>query len=182
MLGLGVGLVLTAGLGSDGYSTLVNGVARASGAPYALANWLLGSAAVGIAFVRGVRPGPGTITHPVVVGLTVNLVLDHVPTPQALPARIALLAVGALVLSAGVATYLDTELGAGPFEAATLAVPAPFRVAYAVLQAAGALIGWALGASIGVGTVVIVLGVGPVVARLRNLLRRRTAERCTIAQ
>jgi hypothetical protein len=171
ILGLGVGLVLVAGLGSDGYSTLINGLARTTGIPYAPVNWTIGFTAVVLARLRGVRPGLGTITHPIVVGLTVNAVLDLVPTPGSLAARSALLAVGALVLSAGVAGYLEAGLGAGPFEAVTLAArPVPFRAAYGLLQAAGAIAGWLLGANIGVGTLVIVLGVGPLATRLRRLL------------
>lgn len=172
-LGLGVGTVLVAALGSDGYSSLINGVSRAAGAPYAYVNWTIGFGLVLLARLRGVRPGLGTLTHPVVVGLTVNGVLDAVPTPGSLAVRALLLAVGAFVLAAGVAGYLEAGLGAGPFEAATLALhPIPFRLAYGVLQAAGALLGWALGASIGVGTLVVVLGVGPVAARLRSTFRR----------
>jgi uncharacterized membrane protein YczE len=171
ILGVGVGLVLVASLGSDGYSTLINGISRTTGLPYAPVNWTVGFTVVVLARLRGVRPGLGTITHPIVVGLTVNAVLDLVPTPGSLAARTALLAVGALVLSAGVAGYLEAGLGAGPFEAMTLGLhPVPFRLAYGVLQAAGAVGGWLLGASIGVGTVVIVLGVGPLATMLRRLI------------
>lgn len=171
VLGVGVGLVLVAGLGSDGYSSLINGIARRVDLPYAPVNWTVGFAAVLLAWSRGVRPGLGTITHPIVVGLTVNTVLDAVPTPTALPARIALLAVGTVVLAAGVAGYLQAALGAGPFEALTIALrPISFRLAYAVLQAAGAIAGWLLGASIGVGTLLIVLGVGPLATVLRRAL------------
>jgi uncharacterized membrane protein YczE len=164
-------MVLVASLGSDGYSTLINGISRTAGLPYAPVNWTVGFIVVVLARLRGVRPGLGTVTHPIVVGLTVNAVLDLVPTPGSLAARAALLAVGALVLSAGVAGYLEAGLGAGPFEAVTLGLhPLPFRVAYGALQAAGAIGGWLLGASIGVGTVVIVLGVGPLATMLRKLI------------
>jgi uncharacterized membrane protein YczE len=174
VLGLGVGMVLVAALGSDGYSTLINGISRAIGVPYAAVNWVVGLTAVVLARLRGVRPGLGTVTHPVVVGLTVNAVLDLVPTPGPLALRVALLAAGSVVLAAGVAGYLDAGLGAGPFEAVTLALrPIPFRLAYGVLQAAGALAGWLLGASIGFGTIVVVVGVGPVAASLRRLLSER---------
>src|SRR5690242_6662890 len=74
-LGCGVGLVLPARLGSDGYSSLVNGVSRSSGLPYAFANWLIGLTAVALSWRRGVRPGPGTVVHPIVVGVSVNLML-----------------------------------------------------------------------------------------------------------
>ena len=72
VLGVGVGFVLSARLGSDGYSSLINGLVRASGVPYALVSPAVGLTFVLAAWSRGVRPGVGTITHPVVVGLSVN--------------------------------------------------------------------------------------------------------------
>lgn len=173
VLGCGVGLVLTARLGSDGYSSLVNGVSRASGMPYAITNWIVGLSAVAFAWCRGVRPGPGTVVHPVVVGGTVNAVLVTVQPPAGVLPRVAVLLGGVGLLAVGVAAYLATALGSGPFESATIALaPVPFRVAYGVLQGTGAAVGWALGASVGVGTLLVVLGVGPLVSLIRAGLTR----------
>lgn len=169
VLGVGVGLILTARFGSDGYSSLINGIVRATGVPYALVNPAIGLTSILLARARGVHPGMGTITHPVVVGLSVNGVLECLSTPASLLARSSLLASGVLVLALGVTGYLDAQLGSGPFEAATFALhPVPFRLAYNGLQALGALSGWALGADVGIGTVVVVLGIGPLVHALRR--------------
>lgn len=175
VLGIGVGLVLTARLGSDGYSSLVNGIVRATGVPYAVVNPATGLLAVLLARLRHVRPGPGTIVHPIVVGSTVNVVLSSLGTPHTSIARVALLVVGTLVLAAGVAGYLDAELGAGPFESLALAVPLSFRLAYILLQAAAATTGWILGADIGPGTLLVIFGVGPVIHMVRHCLCRYRA-------
>lgn len=160
--------MLCARLGSDGYSTLVNGISLAGRVPYALASWSLGLTLVLLAWIRRVRPGIGTIVHPFVVGSTVDLVL-HLGTPGWTVARIALLGTGAGVLALGVAVYLGAALGSGPFESAALALrPIPFRTAYMVLQAAGTAIGWLLGAAAGPGTLLIVFGVGPLVVMIRG--------------
>jgi len=169
ILGVGVGLVLLARFGSDGYSSLVNGAARATGLPYGLVNPIIGLTAVVLAATRGVRPGPGTLVHPPVVGLTVQFVLGRAPTPHGLTLRIAFLVFGVAVVAVGVAGYLGAGLGAGPVEGAAIALrPLPFRLAYGLLQATGALTGWLLGADIGPGTLVVVLGVGPLVQLLRT--------------
>lgn len=169
VLGVGVGLVLLARLGSDGYSSLVNGAVRASGLPYGMLNVAIGGTAVALAAARRVRPGLGTVVHPLVVGLTVQTVLDRGPMPQELPARLAFLVIGVIVVALGVAGYLGAGLGAGPVEGAALALrPLPFRSAYMLLQAASALTGWLLGADVGVGTLVVVLGVGPLVQLLKH--------------
>jgi uncharacterized membrane protein YczE len=181
VLGCGVALVLLARFGGDGYSSQINGLSRWSGLPYAAVNWLIGFALVLIAWSRGVRPGPGTITHPIVVGLVVDAML-HLPGPSSGTGRGALLVAGIGLMSVGVAGYLDVGLGSGPFEAATFALrPIPFRLAYTMLQAAAAVGGWLLGSSIGAGTILVVFGVGPLVGRLREdaLPRLRRARRGT---
>ena len=76
VLGAGVALFLTADLGSDGYSTLVNGIALATGLAFWVANLLVGVTLVALAAVRRVFPGVGTVVQVVVVGVTVSLLVD----------------------------------------------------------------------------------------------------------
>jgi uncharacterized membrane protein YczE len=169
VLGLGVVLLLRSALGSDGYSTFVTGLSRSSGWDFALSNTLVGVTLVGLAWWRGTRPGPGTLAQTVVVGLTVSGGLALTAEPSSLRLRALLLALALPVLAVGVAGYLNTESGAGPAEAAALAVdpPVPFRWGYNLLQGTGALVGWLLGADVGPGTVLVVVALGPAVAALR---------------
>lgn len=174
VLGLGVSLLLDARLGSDGYSMFVNGLSIAGGWKFAVVNVLVGLALVLIAWVHGRRPGLGTLVQPVVVGLVVGAVLPDLPQPEALGVRWAEFVAGFLVLAVGVAGYLATDLGAGPAEAAALAwdPPVPFRWGYSLVQVAMAIVGWVCGAALGVGTVLVVVLIGPVVGRLLPVLRR----------
>lgn len=173
VLGVGVGLLLTADLGSDGYSTLVSGISRTTGWAFVVANIAVSVVFLAAAALRRVRPDVGTVVQIVVVGFTVSVVLDTLETPHTYGARLALLAVALAVLATGVATYLGSRLGAGPAEAAAQAwdPPVPFRWSYSVLQAGGALLGWALGAAVGPGTLIVILLLGPAVDRTARLLR-----------
>jgi uncharacterized membrane protein YczE len=172
VLGVGVSLLLDARLGSDGYSTLVNGLSLATGAEFAVVNLVVGVLLVAMAWLRGRRPGPGTVVQLVVVGVTVSAVLPLLPEPASRAGRGAELALAFVVLCLGVAGYLAADLGAGPAEAAALAwdPPAPFRWGYTALQATGMLVGWLCGASIGIGTLVVVLFIGWTVDRLIPVL------------
>ena len=165
VLGIGVALLLTADLGSDGYSTLVNGIAIRSGISFWIANLLVGVAFVALAAARRVYPGPGTVVQVALVGGTVSVVLDLVSTPAQLPSRITVLVVALPLLALGIACYLGSRTGAGPAEAAGLAwdPPVPFRWSYSAVQGGGALVGWLLGATIGAGTIAVVLLLGPLV-------------------
>src|SRR4051794_16498157 len=70
-LGTGVAMLLTADLGSDGFSTLVNGVAMATDIEFVLANAAISLVFLVVAAVRGLLPGIGTLVQVVVVGSTV---------------------------------------------------------------------------------------------------------------
>lgn len=165
VLGLGVTFLLQAGMGSDGYSSLVNGVRLTTGIPFVVVNTMVGILLVAIAWLRGRRPGLGTVVQPLVVGTTIWLGLEVVPEPDAMAARIVLLVLAFVLMAAGVAAYLACRLGEGPAEAAALAwdPPVPFRWSYGVVQGGGALGGWLLGADIGIGTLAVIFGLGPAV-------------------
>jgi uncharacterized membrane protein YczE len=165
VLGLGVGLLLLAALGSDGYSTMINGISIATGLPFVLVNCAVGVALVVMAWLRGTRPGLGTIVQPVVVGFTISGLLAVVEAPSTLLVRAVLMVVALPVLTVGVAGYLGSGTGAGPSEAAALAwdPPVPFRWSYSILQGGGALLGWLLGAAAGPGTLLVIFLLGPAV-------------------
>ena len=179
VLGVGVALLLDARLGSDGYSTLVNGLTLASGWDFALVNLLIGVTFVVMAWIRGRAPGLGTIVQVVEVGVVVSAVLPLLPEPDAWAGRAAELVLAFVVLCIGVAGYLAADLGAGPAEAAALAwdPPVPFRWSYTAVQGGGALVGWLAGADVGPGTLLVVLLIGPVVDRMLPFFGRLAGQR-----
>jgi uncharacterized membrane protein YczE len=168
-----VAFLLTADLGSDGYSTLVNGVALSLDLDFWVANVAVSVVFVAAAAARRVLPGPGTVVQVVVVGATVSVLLGALATPAGLAARLALLLVALPVLALGIAAYLGSRTGAGPVEAAALAwdPPLPFKWSYSLVQGGGALVGWLLGATIGVGTIAVIVLLGPLVDLASRLLR-----------
>lgn len=172
-LGLGVALLLAADLGSDGYSTLVNGITLATGIPFVVTNTVVSLVFVLMAWLRGLRPGGGTVVQIVIVGVTVWLLLMTLPTPEAWWGRILMLLAALPVIALGIAAYLGSRTGAGPAEAAALAwdPPIPFRWSYSAVQGGGALVGWLLGAAAGIGTLAVILLLGPMVALTARLLR-----------
>lgn len=170
VLGVGVALLLESSLGSDGYSTLVNGITIASGLPFWTLNIVVGAAFIGLAWLRGTRPGPGTLVQWFLVGVVISAVMAAVPDVASTGWRLALLLPAFVLITVGVAAYLASATGAGPAEAMAIAwdPPIPFRWSYNLVQAGGALGGWLLGASVGPGTVLVFLLLGPAVDRFRR--------------
>jgi uncharacterized membrane protein YczE len=171
VLGVGVSLLLLAALGSDGYSTMISGISISTGLPFVVVNCAVGVLLVAMAWIRGTRPGVGTVVQPVLVGLIISGLLVVFDPPQDLATRLVLMVVALLVLTVGVAGYLGSGTGAGPAEAAALAwdPPVPFRWTYSIMQGGGALLGWLLGAAIGPATILVIFLLGPAV----DLVARR---------
>ena len=94
VLGLGVAMLLTANLGSDGYSTLVRGLSLRSGLAFWSANLVVGVLFLAVAATRGVYPGLGTIVQVLLVGGVVTWLLQVFDTPGSLVARAVLLVGG----------------------------------------------------------------------------------------
>lgn len=172
VLGAGVSLLLAARLGSDGYSTLLSGLVRATGISFLTVSVAVGAALLAMAWWRGLRPGVGTLAQTVVVGLTVHLLLPVLPAPEALGWRLAEMTAGLLVLAVGVAGYLAVQLGSGPTEAAAQAWQnvIPFKWGYSLFQLLAMVIGWLCGADVGIATVAVVVLLGWLVDRIQPWL------------
>jgi uncharacterized membrane protein YczE len=105
--------------------------------------------------------------------VVVSVVLGLLETPDALVWRGVLLAAAFPVLAVGIALYLGSHTGAGPAEAAALAwdPPVAFRWSYSVVQGGGAIGGWLLGATVGVGTLAVIVLLGPAVDLAARVMR-----------
>jgi uncharacterized protein len=173
VLGVGVAMLLSADLGSDGFSTLVNGSAISTGLPFFVANLGISVVFIAMAAVRRVKPGLGTIIQIVVVGFTVDRLLPVIDTPGSVVGQALLLAAAFPVLALGIVGYLGAHLGAGPIEGAALAwdPPLPFKWSYSAAQFGGAVVGWLLGATIGPGTIAVIVLLGPAVDLTSRILR-----------
>ena len=173
VLGLGVAMLLTADLGSDGFSSLVNGLAMRTDLQFFVANLAVSVLFLAMAAVRGVIPGIGTLVQIMVVGLVVDRLLLVLESPGTLLGQVVLLSAAFPVLAVGIAAYLGMHLGAGPIEAAGLAwdPPVPFKWSYSAVQGGGALVGWLLGATIGPGTIAVIVLLGPAVDLTARALR-----------
>lgn len=170
VLGVGVAMVLTAKLGSDGYSTLVSGLTVWTGLPFWLLNVVVGAVFVAAAWLRGRKPGPGTLVQWFHVGFVISIVLELLPEGDSLVGRSFMLTGGLVLIAFGVAAYLASNTGAGPAEAMALSFdpPLPFRWSYSILQLTCAAAGWLMDASVGPGTVLIFLLMGPAVDLIRR--------------
>ena len=111
-------------------------------------------------------PGIGTLANAVAVGVTFEASIAILPEVSGLPARFGVLA-GAIVLNAiGTSLYIGAGLGPGPRDGLMTGLAAkglPLRVARTGIEVTVLAVGWLLGGSVGIGTVVFALTIGPLV-------------------
>jgi len=110
------------------------------------------------------RPGAGTVCNVVLIGVVINVVLASTPAPHGIPLRAAVMvaAVGLNGLATGL--YIGAGLGPGPRDGLMTGLAAPgrsIRVVRTTIELTVLVIGYLLGGTVGIGTVVYALGIGP---------------------
>jgi uncharacterized membrane protein YczE len=113
------------------------------------------------------RPGVGTVSNVVVVGVVVDAALAVLPAPASLWVRIALAVAGIALNALATALYIGARLGAGPRDGLMTGLVArtggSLRLIRTGIEVVVALGGWVLGGTLGVVTVAYALAVGPLV-------------------
>jgi len=175
-------LQLESDLGLGPWDVLNQGLSERTPLSFGAANIVVALVVLVLAWSLGARIGPGTVANAVLIGVFVDLMLrlDFVErlSSQPLPARVALLAGGILLVGLGSGLYIGAALGAGPRDSLMLVgarrTGARLGIVRTVLEIAVAAVGFALGGTLGIGTLAFALGVGPavelgfaVLARLR---------------
>jgi len=121
------------------------------------------------------RPGLGTVSNVVVIGVVVDAVLHVLAPPGAMALRVAFLVLGVVLNAVATALYIGARFGPGPRDGLMTGIVArtglPTRRVRTVIEVGVVALGWALGGTLGIGTVVYALAVGPLVHPLLPLLR-----------
>ncbi|MEX1172050.1 MAG: hypothetical protein WEG56_05485 [Chloroflexota bacterium] len=167
--GSGIALMVEAGLGLGPWEALHQGVARQVGLEIGTVSILLGIPILALWWPLGERPGIGTVLNVVLIGTSTNVALVLLPTPDAAAtvARVAMMLGGVGVIAVGSGIYLATDLGPGPRDGLMTGVH--HRFGWSIRRSRTAIeltvlgVGWALGGTVGLGTVVFALGIGPLV-------------------
>lgn len=168
LFGVTIAMMVLGGLGLAPWDVLHQGLSRTFG--LGIGTW---SVLISFVVLLGWWPlrerlGLGTLANAIVVGVVIDLVLWLVDPPSALWARIALLVGG--VAGNGIATglYIGAGLGPGARDGLSTGIAArgyPMRVVRTAVEATVLVTGVALGGTVGIGTVLYALAIGPITHR-----------------
>jgi uncharacterized membrane protein YczE len=164
LYGISSSLLVLADLGLDPWDVFHQGLSRTFG--LAIGTWaiIVGAAVLLLWIPLRQRPGIGTVSNVILVGLTMDVVLGHVHAPHAMAARIACLVCGVLLNGVATGAYIGAGLGPGPRDGLMTGLAArghSIRVVRTGLEVTVLATGWLLGGTVGVGTVVYALSIGP---------------------
>jgi uncharacterized membrane protein YczE len=175
--GVSIALLVRARLGLDPWDVLHQGIAQHLGVPI---GWVVIGAS-GIVLLAWIplrqRPGFGTVSNTIVVGLVADQALAVIPSPRAMAVRLATLAAAIGVNAVSTACYIGAGLGPGPRDGLMTGLARrgrSIRVVRTAIEVTVLIAGVLLGGSVGIGTVAYALSIGPLVHFLLPRLRLST--------
>ncbi|MEW8979773.1 MAG: hypothetical protein AB2385_15395 [Symbiobacterium sp.] len=161
----GYALVIRPGLGAGPWDILHLGLSGRTGLPLGLVIQTLGLVIIGLDWALGLRPTLGMVLNMLCFGPILQFILERMPSPETTAGLWLMLAAGILLSGVGTALYASADLGAGPRDSLmiglTRLVKLPVGLVKNGLDLTVSVIGWWLGGPLGLGTVAVVLGVGP---------------------
>jgi uncharacterized membrane protein YczE len=164
LYGLGVALQVASGLGNDPWDVFHQGLSRRFG--LSLGTWIVivGVLVLLLWIPLRQRPGVGTVSNAVLIGVFADLFLYLLPDSDGLALRWTYLVAAVLVQGAATGCYIGAGLGPGPRDGLTTGLAArghSIRRVRTCIELSVLAVGWLLGGTVGIGTVVYAVTIGP---------------------
>ena len=179
--GIGIAFFVESGVGVPPWDVFHQGIARITDLPLGT-NIIIVSFFVLLLWVPlRIRPGLGTLMNALEIGFVENLAQQAIPDAGSFMVKALFVALGMLTISAGSGLYIGAQFGPGPRDGLMLGLNERFgisvRMARTVVEVTVMIVGLALGGTVGLGTFIFALGIGPMVQVTLRLFRMGTQER-----
>ena len=168
LFGLGEGLLIVSFTGASPWSVLAQGISLN-------VNLSIGTITLFISLVVLIfwlplkqKPGIGTILNALIIAMMIDICIKFVPTPENYISQLILAIVAVFTVGFGGGIYLVANLGAGPRDGLMVGLQKktnmPIAAVRAFLEISVVTVGWYLGGTVGLGTLLFAFGIGPAVA------------------
>ena len=168
LFGLGEGLLIVSFTGASPWSVLAQGISLNVNSSIGTITLLISIAVLILWIPLGQKPGMGTIFNALIIALMIDLCIKFVPTPSNYFYQLILAIASVVMVGIGGGIYLVSNLGAGPRDGLMIGLQKvtnfPIAAVRATLEISVVSIGWYLGGTVGVGTLLFAFGIGPCVA------------------
>ena len=167
LFGVGIALMARAGLGLGPWEVFHQGIASLTGLQLGTVSILVGIPVLAAWYPLCERPGVGTILNIAIIGTATNVAMDLIPAAQGLAAQVVMMLAGVGTIAVGSGLYLASDLGPGPRDGLMTGLHLRFgwsiRRARTGIELSVLVLGFLAGGTIGIGTIVFALGIGPAV-------------------
>jgi uncharacterized membrane protein YczE len=168
LFGLGEGLLIVSFTGASPWSVLAQGISLNVNLSIGTITLLISIAVLILWIPLSQKPGMGTIFNALIIALMIDLCIKFVPTPSNYINQLILAVVSVIAVGIGGGIYLVSNLGAGPRDGLMIGLQKisnfPIAAVRATLEITVVSVGWYLGGTVGIGTLLFAFGIGPCVA------------------
>jgi uncharacterized membrane protein YczE len=168
LFGIGEGLLIVSFTGASPWSVLAQGISLNVDLSIGTITLFISLGVLFFWFFLNQKPGIGTILNALIIAVMIDVCIKWVPTPETYLSQLLLATFAVLTVGLGGGIYLVSNLGAGPRDGLMIGLQKktnlPIALVRASLEITVVSIGWYLGGTVGVGTLLFAFGIGPSVA------------------
>ncbi|MEV0999119.1 hypothetical protein [Nonomuraea sp. NPDC050202] len=164
LYGLGIALQVKSGLGNGPWNVFHEGAALRTGLSIGTVILAVGALVMLLWIPMKQKPGLGTISNVLLVGPFADAAIFLLPTPEHLAFQAFYLVMGVVVIALSTLFYIGAGLGPGPRDGimtGLVRLGMSVRLSRLSIEVAVLIAGWLLGGTVGLGTVVFALAIGP---------------------
>ena len=168
LFGIGEGLLLVSYTGASPWSVLAQGISNYIDLSIGTITFFISLFVIFLWVFLNQKPGIGTFLNVIIIAVMIDVCINYVPTPQSFQLKIFLAIFAVIVTGIGSGIYLIANLGPGPRDGLMTGIQKktnlPIASVRAFLEISVVTIGWYLGGTVGIGTLLFAFGIGPCVA------------------
>ena len=168
LFGLGETLLLASGVGVSPWTVLAEGISVYTSYSVGWSTFWMSLVVLLLWIPLKQKPGIGTILNIIVISIVIDLCLPHLPQPKIFILQFFQVIIGVLIVGIGSGFYLIANLGPGPRDGLTTGFQKKTNLSFSLvrtlIEVSVVASGWYLGGTVGVGTIVYALCIGPFVS------------------
>ena len=168
LFGIGEGLLLVSYTGASPWSVLAQGISNYVDLSIGTITFFISLFVIILWIFLNQKPGIGTFLNVIIIAVMIDVCINYVSTPESFELKIFLAIFAVIITGIGSGIYLIANLGPGPRDGLMTGLQKktnfPIASVRAFLEISVVTIGWYLGGTVGIGTLLFAFGIGPCVA------------------
>ena len=168
LFGFGEALLLVSTTGNSPWTVLAEGFSKRADISIGVATFIISVGVLSSWFFLKQKPGLGTVMNIIIIALMLDITVSLINPPSMIFTQYFLAVLGVFLVGIGSGFYLVANLGPGPRDGLMTGLTKksnlPIALVRGCIEITAVAIGWYLGGTVGVGTVIYAFGIGPCVA------------------